>query len=95
MCGAADMRGNVTLKSEPYAGHLDGVSAGHRDLPQGCSWRRLSRPRNRVEEGDRKEEVDFAERTEHIEVACLCPSLQQDTHLRVKGLGLARLCLVV
>lgn len=48
-----------------------------------------------MEEGDQREEVDSAERTEQIEVACPCPSLQQDTHLRVKGLGLARLCLVV
>lgn len=60
---------------------------------QVCSSKRLCPLRNRVERGHQKEEFDFAERMEHVEVAC--PSLQQDTHLRVKGLGLARLCLVV
>lgn len=68
-----------------------GVGTGNR--PQECSSRRLSLPRNRVERGPQKEEVDFAGRSEHAEVAC--PSPQQGTHLGVKGLGLARLCLVV
>lgn len=46
-----------------------------------------------MEKGHQKEEADFAGRSEHAEIACT--SLQQGTHLGVKGLGLARLCLVV